>query len=129
MRAVLPAIALGVILLVAVGGVMVALALGNQPVRPTRRRREGPGLLARWWVARQAAARARADAATPWKAYCKPVGDMWEIGVRRRTDDGRTLGEHVIERIPITMPEYERLARVSDAQGRARAFNQERVGM
>lgn len=126
MRAVLPAVAFGVLLLVIVGGVMLALA---SRTATTPRRRETPGWLAEWLAARRRAARDRADAATPWRAFSRPDGDQWVIGVRRRTDDGRILDEHAMERIPITTPEYERLARVLDAESRARQFNRERVGM
>jgi hypothetical protein len=70
----------------------------------------------------------RADATVPWAAYSEPVRDNLEIGVQRRTEDGRVLAQVHMHTVPAWI-ELEVLVAMNDAEMRARAYNDSKVGM
>lgn len=105
--------ALGVILivLVAIAVIAVLCMLVHMAVSALRERRKR-----------------RADREVAWTAYSEPVRDNLEIGVRRRTEDGRTLAQVHMHTVPAWI-ELEVLVAMNDAEQRARQYNESKVGM
>lgn len=77
--------------------------------------------------------RQKREREVPWTHYCriqrppgKPV--VFEIGVERVTDDGRVLNRTEIRTVPID-DELERLVAENEAELRAKAWNDSKVGI
>jgi hypothetical protein len=72
--------------------------------------------------------RRRADRKVAWTIYTEPAGSDLEIGVRRRTEDGRELSKVHMHTVPAWI-ELEVLVAMNDAKLRAQQYNEAKVDM
>ena len=77
--------------------------------------------------------RARRDREVPWTPYCRPDRPhgkpvVWQIGVQRRTEDGRVLADVHMRDVELG-DDLEREAAMFGARLRAREYNEAKVGM